>query len=65
MISKIVCDMCGSEHNIKEGRWIFYCPKHKKDDWTKTYDNEMVSTLKNGDFSYFENHLELDDMLLD
>ncbi len=36
------CDICGSTKNITPGRWIFYCPKHKQNDWEKTYDNEVA-----------------------
>ncbi|MFA5696321.1 MAG: hypothetical protein WC917_02595 [Bacilli bacterium] len=36
------CDVCGIENeNVVAGRWIFYCPEHKKNDWQKTYDNEI------------------------
>jgi hypothetical protein len=46
------CDVCGSEDNVKAGRWIFYCPEHKQVDLDKTYDNEIAPSLENGETTY-------------
>ncbi len=38
------CDICGIEaENVLAGRWIFYCPEHKHNDWEKTCENELSS----------------------
>ena len=39
-----ICDVCGvSNETVKAGRWIFYCPAHKQNDWEKTYNNEIAN----------------------
>ena len=35
------CDFCGAHGDITAGRWIFYCPKHRGEDWKHTYNNEV------------------------
>lgn len=36
------CDVCGIENDtVAPGRWIFYCPEHKQNDWEHTYANEI------------------------
>ena len=51
------CDVCGIEsETVLAGRWIFYCPLHKRNDMEKTYDNEiegrdMADILADGELS--------------
>jgi len=40
------CDICGSEKNIVAGDFIFYCPKHKKIDWDRKYENLIKPELE-------------------
>jgi len=58
------CDVCGIESDdVKAGRWIFYCPKHKQVDIDKTYDNEVKPDIENGDLSNLLNDGELSDIV--
>lgn len=60
------CDVCGIENKeVVAGRWIFYCPKHKNEDWAHTYENEIKPDLQNGDFSYILDDGELQEMMLE
>ena len=59
------CDICGIENSeVKAGRWIFYCPKHKQEDWNRTYENEVKPDLESGDMSYILNDGELQEEML-
>ena len=59
------CDICGVENeNVVAGRWIFYCPEHKHNDWEHTYDNEIKPDLESGNLDYISQDGELQEMML-
>ena len=58
------CDICGSNKNIKAGRWIFYCPKHKQNDINETLENEILPDIENGNFDYINDDGELQEIIL-
>jgi len=58
------CDICGSNKNVKAGRWIFYCPKHKQNDLDQTLENEILPDLKSGNFNYIADDPELQEIML-
>ncbi len=61
------CDICGTEKDVVAGNWIFYCPKHKKEDWNRTYENQVKPELEseNCDFSVLMDNADdiLDNMI--
>jgi hypothetical protein len=57
------CDVCNIEaENVIAGRWIFYCPAHKQNDYDLAYDNEIAPALAAGDGDMDG---ELEEMLLE
>ena len=58
------CDICGSNKNVKAGRWIFYCPEHKQNDLDQTLENEILPDLKSGNFNYIADDPELQEIML-
>ena len=59
------CDICDSTKNIVAGRWIFYCPKHKQNDFDKTYENEIAPDLESGNTSHLASDGELQEAFLE
>ena len=58
------CDICRATENIKAGRWIFYCPKHKQNDIDLTIENEITPDLESGNMNYINEDSELQDILI-
>ena len=60
------CDICGIENaEVKAGRWIFYCPKHKQVDINKTFENEITPDIESGNLEYIAGDGELSEILLE
>lgn len=72
MTDATTCDVCKEEikGDCFYGRWFMYCMECKKNgkgkqaDNAKTFENEILPDIENGDYSYTVNQ-DLSDVLLE